>query len=450
MAKGSKPLTALLVAFVLLAGGCTGTTPPGATPTQVTPTPTPLPTSTPSSTPVATPDKSPSPEPSNSPEEAARAILNKMSLEEKVGQLFFIASRTNKDGTNRLTMTEDLETLIKTCHPGGFLFFAENLDTIAQTTTFIEAIKLASRYPLFMGIDEEGGLVTRLNKATALHSTKMPDAFTIGLTGNPEFAFEAARAIGEEIKSLGFNLDFAPVADVYTNPKNKVIGKRAYGTEAEPVAKMVVQGIKGFQDVGIIPVIKHFPGHGDTLSDSHTGAAIVEQDLERLRKVELVPFKAGIDAGTGMVMTAHVLTPGITSNGLPATLSPEIITGLLREELSYDGVVITDGLEMSAVSSYFEEEEAVVKALLAGVDMLLLPRDFESAYGAVFNAVQSGTISIERLDTSVLRILKLKAVYGLLDSGGEEPGNLPDPEEILGSREHQDLADKIRKEAGSK
>jgi len=205
---------------------------------------------------------------------------------------------------------------------------------------------------------------------------------------------------------------------------------------------MVAEAVKGAADGRIIPVVKHFPGHGDTLQDSHTGIAIVENDIERLRQVEFLPFKAGIEAGASMVMTAHVLTPNITDDGLPATLSGTMLQKYLRDELGFDGVIITDGLEMSAISSYFSEEEAVVRAVEAGVDMLLLPRDFEKAFDALINAVKNGQVSEERIDESVGRILTLKKESGISFVKSDL-----NPDEVLGSPEHKALADKIRKES---
>lgn len=369
-------------------------------------------------------------------------IISSMSIQEKIGQMFFITRRTNEDGHRQLLLDDSLKNIIETYKPGGFIFFEENLDNISQTKTFIEDLQNSSSIPMFIGIDEEGGIVTRLNKAEKLHSTKMPAPFTIGSTKNPENAYNAAKAISEEIKSLGFNLNFAPVADVFSNPQNRVIGKRAYSTDPNLASLKVSEAVKATMENGIIPVIKHFPGHGDTLQDSHSGIAIVENDIERLRKVEFLPFKAGIQAGVPMVMTAHVLTPHITDDELPATLSKTILDDILRKELEFDGIIITDGLEMSAISSYFPETEAVVMAVEAGVDILLLPKNIDEAYDALLEAVKNGNISEERIDESVRRILKVKSEFIF-----NAPENELNPEEVLGSEEHKKLAEKIREES---
>jgi beta-N-acetylhexosaminidase len=294
---------------------------------------------------------------------------------------------------------------------------------------------------MFIGIDEEGGIISRLNQAQKLHSTVMPPPFEIGSTGNTEYAYLSAKAIAEEIKSLGFNLDFAPVADVFSNPLNKIIGWRAYSSDGPTAAKMVAKAVNGISDAGVIPVLKHFPGHGDTLEDSHTGAAVINNSLERLKEVEFLPFESGIDAGARMVMIAHVLTPKITGNGLPATLSEPIIQGILRKQLGFDGVVITDSLEMSAITAFYPEEEAVVMAVQAGTDMLLMPNDLNKAYNAILKAVKDGRISEERIDESVRRILKLK-----FDCIISAPSQSLDAEKVLGSLEHRLLSEQIRKD----
>ena len=369
-------------------------------------------------------------------------LISSMSVEDKIGQMFFITRRMNEDGQRQLSLDDDLRKIIETYKPGGFIFFEQNIYSIPQTKTFIEDLQESSTIPMFIGIDEEGGIVTRLNKAEKLRSTQMPDPYTIGLTKNPENAYNVSKAISEEIKSLGFNLNFAPVADIFSNPLNKVIGKRAYSSDPEIASVMVTEAVKATMENGVIPVIKHFPGHGDTIQDSHTGIAIVENDIDRLRNVEFLPFRAGIEAGVPMVMTAHVLTPHITNDELPATLSKTILSDILRKELKFDGVIITDGLEMSAISSYFSEEEAVVLAVEAGVDILLLPRNFETAFDALLQAVKNGRISEDRIDESVRRILKVKQEY--IFNASE---NLPDPEEVLGSEAHRNLAERIREDS---
>lgn len=370
-------------------------------------------------------------------------LMDSMTLEEKIGQMLFLAYRWNQDGESVLEMDNVLKDTLSIYAPGGFVLFSENIESIDQTVALINILQAQSKIPLFISVDEEGGLVTRLNKAPELHSTNMPDAYTIGLTNKPEYAYLAARAVGAEISSLGFNMDFAPVADIFSNPENKVIGRRAYGTEPQLVSVMVSKAVAGFADQNIIPVLKHFPGHGDTAEDTHTGAAFVDNDLERLMSFELVPFKEGIEAGADAVMVAHIILPKLMDDPVPATLSKEVVTGILREKLMFDGVIITDAMEMSAVSTYYYDDEAAVMAVLAGIDMILMPRSVEEAFCAILSAVENGVITEQRIDESVYRILRLKEKYGILD--GSIQG--PDPELTLGCPEHKALVQEIKSAA---
>ena len=370
-------------------------------------------------------------------------MIDNMSLEEKVGQMLFVAYRKNSAGEKVLEMDDTLKEILSKYKPGGFALFADNLESIEQTVNLIESLQAGSKIPMFVSLDEEGGIVSRLNKAAKLHSTVMPDPYTIGLTERPEYAYAAAHAIASEVLSLRFNMDFAPVADIFSNPENKVIGKRAYGTEPELVSRMVGEAVTGFIDGQVIPVLKHFPGHGDTLEDTHTGAALVKHDLNRLASFELLPFQEGIAAGAGAVMIAHILLPSLMEDPVPATLSKEVVTGILREKLKFDGVIITDAMEMSAVSAYYDDDEAAVMAVLAGVDMILMPQSIEKAYNAILSAVKEGLIPEERINESVYRILRLKEKYGILENRIVRP----DPEQTLGCAEHQALADAIREAA---
>ncbi|MCX7773073.1 MAG: glycoside hydrolase family 3 protein [Clostridia bacterium] len=432
-------ILSIAILITMLSSACASNKPPSMVNTPGskltnTRTPTPTPAEPSSGTPQI-------PAPSESLNQV-ETLLKTMTLEEKIGQMFFIASRTDSNGNNLLKLDDTLKGTLKELKPGGFVLFSENIQTIPQTTKFINELQNQAEITLFMAVDEEGGIVTRLNKSEALHATDMPEPYSIGLTRDSQNAFLASKAIAEEIGSLGFNMDFAPVTDIFSNPKNKIIGKRSCGSEQERVSAMVASSGGGGGGAGIIPVLKHFPGHGDTLADSHTGAAVVENNLERLEKVEFKPFKAGIDAGAEVVMTGHLLTPKITDNGLPATLSPEIIQNILRNELGFKGLIITDGLEMSAISAFYSEEEAVVLAVKAGVDMLLLPKDLHKAYNALLDAVKSGEISEERINESVRRILEIKVKY-LYNNARP----ILDPEATLGSQAHRDLADKIRKDS---
>ena len=372
--------------------------------------------------------------------------LETMTLEEKVGQMLFPAFRTTPAGAPLLVADEATLNVIRTWKPGGVVLFASNLDTVPQTAALTSQLQEASRIPLFLGIDEEGGKVSRLSAAPGLGAVSMPPAEVIGKTGEPDFAREAAAATAAQLMTLGINLDFAPVADINTNPKNPVIGNRAYGTKPKETAAMVTAALGGYLEGGIIPVIKHFPGHGDTETDSHLGLAVVPHDRKRLDSVELVPFLAAMKAGAPVIMTAHVNTPGISDKNLPATLNPDILTGLLRKELGFKGVIVTDAMEMGAITKLYGADESIVMAVEAGADMLLVPVSLEGACKAILNAVRTGRIPEKRLDESVSRILALKAKFGLIEkkTGSGEPG----PQNLVGTDAYRDLVRRINEVAG--
>lgn len=323
----------------------------------------------------------------------AEEILGGMTLEEKVGQMFVVN-------------TANLEY-----SAGGVILFAADVHSAAQVKTYNANVQANSKYGMLIGTDQEGGIVDRLQNAGV---TRFGNMATIGATGDASKAYNVGVTYGKEMKALGFNVDFAPVADVNTNPNNPVIGVRSFGSDAGLVSKMVAAEVKGLQENGVAATLKHFPGHGDTSTDSHTGAVSVQSDLARLRAVELLPFKAGIDAGADMVLSAHIKLPNVDSSGLPATMSKKILTDILRGELEFDGVIITDSLGMGAISNYYSTEQVVMNCVSAGVDMMLMPVNYVAAHGALLKYVQDGKISEDRIDESVLRILNLKLKLGAL------------------------------------
>ncbi len=355
--------------------------------------------------------------------------------------MMFPAFRTTSSGAPILRADEETLKAIRLWKPGGVILFSVNMDTVAQTAAFIRQLQASSGIPLFIGVDEEGGKVSRLAAAKNMGAVPMPPAAVIGKTGIADFAKEAAAAMGAQLSQLGFNLDFAPVADINTNPENPVIGNRAYGTEPEPTSLMVAAALEGLRQAGIIPVVKHFPGHGDTQTDSHLGLAVVAGDRKRMDAVELVPFRAAIAAGAPVVMTAHVNTPGISERQLPATLNPDILDGLLRDELQFGGVIITDAMEMGAITENYGEDESIVMAVEAGVDMLLVPVSLERACNALVEAVKSGRIPEERVNESVLRILSLKNSFGLKKADVQESS--PVPTQFSGSAQWRELVNRI-------
>ena len=354
----------------------------------------------------------------------AERLFDNMTLEEKIGQLFIIRpdnlqlnliSEQINDSRNNGVVEFDInmqETLKK--YPiGGVALFGKNVLNPTQLTTFISDMQKQSTIPLFVGIDEEGGIVSRIAKSPNFDVPKFESMQKVGETKNVANAKDVGLTIGSYLKSYGFNLDFAPVADINTNPKNIVIGSRSFGNNPDLVAKMVLAEISGLHEAGIMSCVKHFPGHGDTKGDTHTGYVSIEKTWEELKKCELIPFINSIDT-TDMIMISHITAPNITGDKLPASLSVEMIEGKLCKELGYKGVVISDSMEMGAITQKYSSSESAVTAILAGVDIILMPEDFVDAYNGIYTAVKNGTISETRIDESVLKILNLKELYDLL------------------------------------
>ncbi|WP_246239051.1 beta-N-acetylhexosaminidase [Acrocarpospora corrugata] len=341
------------------------------------------------------------------------AQLQRMSVEEKVGQLFMPvlygsrADAPHQENQARFGVGSPAEVIEK-YHLGGMILFpgTGNIVDAKQLAQFTAGLRAAAPdVPLLIGVDQENGLVSRLGDLV----TKLPGAQTIGDTGKPANARAAAKITGTELRALGISMDFAPVADVNVNPRNPVIGPRAYGSDPGLVADMVSAAIKGFHDSGIAATAKHFPGHGDTATDSHTALPVIHHTRAEWDRLDAPPFRAAIASGVDAIMSAHIVMPRLDSSGDPATLSKKILTGLLRQELGFKGVISTDALNMDGVRKKYGDSEVAVRAILAGADILLMPPDLSKAYQAVLAAVDSGRITKTRLDQSVRRILKLKS-----------------------------------------
>ena len=260
-----------------------------------------------------------------------------------------------------------------------------------------------------MTIDEEGGTVARLGNHPAFGLPKIENMAEIGAKKDGERAYEVGTVIGSYLKEYGFNMDFAPDADVLTEPGNRAIGSRSFGDDPELVAELSGQVAKGLREQGIMPVYKHFPGHGATAGDTHEGFAEADRTLEELKAAELIPFQAAAQSGAECIMAAHISLPQVIGDGTPASLSPVMLTEVLRGDLGFDGLIVTDALNMGAITERYTAGEAAVKAFQAGADLLLMPEDLPAAYEAILQAVRSGKISEERLDQSVGRILERKA-----------------------------------------
>lgn len=345
--------------------------------------------------------------------------LQEMTLREKVGQLFCVRPEAfdvalewdtyTKIATYQLQAVNEQMVKVNAEYPaGGIILFAHNIKDEPQLAAFMKDLRAFNGDPLFY-IDEEGGRVARIGNNENFQVEKFPAMGEIGRSGDTKNALRAGKVIGGYLRHYGFDVDLAPVADVNTNPKNPVIGSRAFSDDPKVAADMVTAFLKGLDEAGVAGCVKHFPGHGDTQTDSHYGYAQTTKTWEEMLSCEMVTFKAAIKAGVPMIMTAHIGTPGVSGDELPATVNPVILTDKLRNELGYKGVIITDGMAMGAITRQYNSAEAAILSLQAGADIILGPKDFIEAFDAVLGAVENGTLSEERIDESVRRVLTLKA-----------------------------------------
>ena len=334
------------------------------------------------------------------------ARISEMTLEEKVAGLFIVTPESITGVTTAIQAGEGTKAALEKYPVGGLIYFTKNIQSESQIKEVLANTTSYSRFPLFLAVDEEGGKVARV--AEALKLENVGNMAQIGSTGDATQAYNAMQKVGNYLTEYGFNLNFAPVADVLTNSNNVSIGDRSFGNDANMVSNMVVSAVKGLQETGVTACMKHFPGLGDAGTDTHNGLAVVNKTMEELKETELVPFIAGIEAGVDMIMIGHVSLPQITGDNTPATISEEIISNLLRKELGFDGVVITDAMNMGAITKYYKAKDVATLALTAGADMILMPENFELAYKGVLEAVQNGTLSEERIDDSLTRVYRIK------------------------------------------
>ena len=337
-------------------------------------------------------------------------LVASMTLHEKICQMLIVStdSLTGVPGTT--VAWSVTRAAIEEYPVGGITHFASNITDDYQINLFNTTAQSYAKIPMFIAADEEGGRVYRLGQKVGAHSLRAMLSYE---EGGEEVAFENARTLAEALKRHGFNTDFAPVADVWSNSENTVIGDRAYSSDFDNAAILVAAAVRGFSDSGVVCTLKHFPGHGDTREDSHYSAAYVQKTLSELRLGEFKPFIAGIAAGADMVMLGHLIVPDVDE--LPAPLSQGIVTDILRKELGFSGVIITDALEMSAISSHYTTEFVALAAVNAGVDILLMPADIGATISAITAAVEDGMIPESRIDESVTRIIALKVSKGIMD-----------------------------------
>jgi beta-N-acetylhexosaminidase len=335
--------------------------------------------------------------------------LDKLTLDEKIGQMLMF-------GIDGYEISGNTKKLIDKDKIGGFIIMGDNVQSSTQLRKLMNSLKQQNsqnNIPLFLSVDEEGGRISRMPK----EFKSLPTNEAIGKINNKEFSYNIGSIIAEQISAFGFNMDFAPVLDINSNPKNPVIGNRSFGSNAQVVSDLGVETMKGIQSRNVIPVIKHFPGHGDTSVDSHKGLPSVNNDLNRLESFEFIPFSKAIDEGAEVVMIAHILLKKIDEKN-PSSMSKTIITDILRNKLKFQGVVITDDMTMGAIIKNYKIGEAAVKSVKAGSDIVLVCHGYNNemeVISALKKAVGDGDISQERIDESVYRILKLKQKYNLKD-----------------------------------
>ncbi|MEE1228325.1 MAG: glycoside hydrolase family 3 protein [Lachnospiraceae bacterium] len=340
-------------------------------------------------------------------------LIKEMTLKEKVGQLFML-STDNLDYNAETAMTETMKENITKYKPGGVIMFSFNIKNRQQTMDFIQAMQKQSEIPMLIGVDEEGGKVARIGNTDSMGTTKFPPMAVIGKTGDKKEAYKVGKTIGKEIGELGFNVDFAPVADITTNENNTEIGERSFGSDKELVSKMVAAEVKGLESQNVSATLKHFPGQGDLEEDTHRGYANLGKTIDLLRKTEFAPFRSGIDAGADFVMVSHASVKNVTESHNPSSLSHLIVSDILRDELNFDGVIITDAMNMKSITKFYDADEAAVKAVKAGNDIVLMPDDFPMAYQGILDAVKEGELSEDEIDKAVQHILTVKIRRGMI------------------------------------
>lgn len=345
----------------------------------------------------------------------AAVIVEGMTLEEKVAQMFIVTPEAITGVGTATAAGTTTQQALEAYPVGGIVYFQKNLENPDQTRTMIENTQRYAQeavgLPLFIGVDEEGGTVSRVGGNSGFGIANVGDMSAVGATGDATQAKETAQTIGGYLSDLGFNLDFAPDADICGDPATDVMARRSFGQDPELVATMVSAQVEGFLGEGVLCCAKHFPGIGGVAGDSHEGTISSTKTLDDLRSFELVPFEAAIEAGVPLIMVGHLSTPNATGDDTPASLNHAIVTELLRDELGFDGLIATDSLSMGAVSGFCTPSNVGVTVIEAGVDLILMPEDFTAAYQGVLDAVANGTISEERIDESVERIVETKLAY---------------------------------------
>ena len=344
----------------------------------------------------------------------AEQILDTMTLEEKLWQLFFVAPEALTGEEAVTESSEALQQALAEKPVGGVILFARNLISREQTMALLADVQSASRLAPFLGVDEEGGTVSRVGANSAMGVTQLRDMSVYGASGDAAALYGDLYDLAQSLNELGFNVDFAPVADVTTGSDENPMKLRSFSSDPERCASMVSVSVGALQDGGVAACLKHFPGYGTATADDHNGSVSLDRTLEQLEQTEFVPFSAGIDKGAYFVMVSHLSVPAVTGDDTPADLSEKLVTELLRNTLHFQNIVITDAQNMGSIAQNYTSAEAAVAALRAGVDMVLMPQDLQEAYDGVTKAIADGVLTEDRIDRSVLRILNVKIQLGLL------------------------------------
>ncbi|MBQ4629488.1 MAG: hypothetical protein IJB70_00660 [Clostridia bacterium] len=347
-------------------------------------------------------------------EEFVSGLMSQMSLSEKIYQLMFVRPETITGVGNVVIAGETTKASLEKYPVGGLVYFASNLESREQTIQMIQGTQSYSAIPLFIGVDEEGGDVSRLGSNPAMGTTKQPAMSTIGAKNSKTEAYNVGKQLAADLSALGFNVDFAPCADVLVNKDNSEIGNRSFSSDPKVCSNMVANVVPGLEENNVSATLKHFPGHGSTYTNSHNGRSESERTIEELRKCEFLPFEAGIENGVDFIMVSHMSLVNATEEKIPSSLSKEVITDMLINELGYEGIIITDSLEMGAITKEFAPGMASVKAINAGADMLLMTPNVKNSHDAIMNAIKNGEITEERINESVKKILTLKYEKGMM------------------------------------
>ena len=349
---------------------------------------------------------------------ASLEYLDLMTDEEKVGQLFTVnleqMDDTKGEYYEHKKFTKTMKENLQKYPVGGVILFSRNIWNRKQTKKLIRKLQKNAAMPMFISVDEEGGDVARIGNNKKMKTDTFPTMEEIGKTQDADYVYYMASTIGSQIGELGFNVDFAPVADVKTSEMNSEIGTRSFGDDPKKVAEFVSAYVKGLESQNICSTLKHFPGQGSSSGDTHQGSVDIDSSISKLRKIDFVPFVSGIEAGADFVMVSHISVSRVTETSEPASVSKLIMTTILREELDYSGLIVTDAFDMACITDKYSAAEAAVKSFNAGADIILMPQDLPEAYDAILSKVKSGKITEKRLNDTVQRILKLKFQKGIM------------------------------------